>query len=270
MSRERISAGRLAALREQLATADQDILATLGAVRLASGGQLRRHHLWHVSERTGRRTLAQLEGLGLVRHLERRLGGIRSGSDGLLYQLSAAGVRLAHPGIRARTPWPISPRFQRHLLAVTELVVSLGEGARAGHFLIHTLTVEQASYRHFSGPYGERITLKPDLYVCLHAAGFFAVSFVEVDLASESPATIRAKAAVYIAYYATGQEQTRHDGVFPRVVFLVPDEARREEVTEALDELRPEHRRLFAVHLLAEATRVLAPNDEAADAGSGA
>ena len=48
-------------------------------------------------QQAARRALQRLTKLGLLATLERRIGGVRSGSDGLIYRLGPAGQRLQAP-----------------------------------------------------------------------------------------------------------------------------------------------------------------------------
>ena len=237
---------------------DREILLTLAQVRLASGDQLRRLHLPGQDSRTARHALARLEALKLILRLDRRVGGVRGGSAGSLYQLDSAGQRLVLPQHRGvRRPWPISVPFQRHLLSVTELLVSLREAERSGPVRLHTFQAEPACWRPFHGRYGERLRLKPDAFVRLDGPGYFDLFFIEVDLDTESPRVLRRKAETYRAYYATGQEQAAADRVFPRVQFLTSSRRRLETIVEVLGSLPPEAWRLFGAGLLDDATRLL-------------
>jgi hypothetical protein len=245
---------------------DRAILRTLAAVRLARGDQLRRLHLYDVDPRSARRTLARLHRLKLVIRLERRIGGQRKGSDGSLYQLSAAGLRLVRPGRSARTPWRISEQFQDHILAVTELLTGLAAVHRAR--LVALSAFETEAVRRFAGPHGQVTTLKADAFVRLDGTDYFDVYFVEVDLDTESPTTIRRKAETYYAYYLTGREQATYRGVFPKVIFLARTERRVQELSEALAMAPQERRRLFGVGLLGEAVMLLVGGGpEPADGG---
>lgn len=251
----RLSAAALARLAGAVDARDRAILGTLAAFRLARGDQLRRLHLSDVDPRSARRVLARLQHLQLITRLERRIGGKRRGSDGSLYRLTSAGLRLTRPSAPARSPWPISRRFQDHILAVTELFTGLTEAHRAGKITLRTFVPE--AERRFTGRYGQPTTFKADAFVRLDGPDYIDLNFLEVDLDSESPATIRRKAEVYYALYLTGREQAAHGGVFPKVSFLVPTEDRRADVAAALAAIPKAAQRLFAVNLLTEAVPVL-------------
>lgn len=72
---------------------------------------------------------------------------------------------------------------------------------------------------------------------------------VEVDLATESRSTIRAKAERYVAHYLSGEEQ-RVSGIYPRVIWAVSDKRRAADVGDALAALRSDE--LFVVWLYDE------------------
>ena len=76
---------------------------------------------------------------------------------------------------------------------------------------------------------------------------------IEVDLATESSATIRAKALRHIAYYKSASEP-----VHPRVLWAVPDTRRAEQIADVLARLPADAKRLFAICLLDETVAFLA------------
>jgi hypothetical protein len=128
---------------------------------------------------------------------------------------------------------------------------------RAGTFERMTFTAEPACWRTFFGPGGGRLTLKPDAYVRLQLGRYEDHWFVEVDRSTESRSTLARKADSYRAYWQSGTEQAR-TGVFPRVIFLVPDDARREVITEVLSRQPAEVWPLFVVARADEAATRLA------------
>jgi hypothetical protein len=69
------------------------------------------------------------------------------------------------------------------------------------------------------------VTLKPDAYAVLMVDGYEDHWFFEIDLATEAAPTVARKCAVYRGYWQSGTEQAR-GGVFPRVLWLAPDERR--------------------------------------------
>ena len=96
--------------------------------------------------------------------------------------------------------------------------------------------------------------LKPDLFVRVGAGSVSEDRWlIEVDLATEASATIRAKTLRHLAYYRSGSEP-----VHPRVLWAVPDLRRAEQIAEVLRRLPTPAERLFAICLLDEAVAFLA------------
>lgn len=231
---------------ERLSPRDWDILGTLRTHRLASTDQLRRLHFTDTfgskaaATRATQRVLLRLEGHRLIARLQRRIGGHRRGSAGTVWQLTSLSDRLL--GLQSGETRPRryiepSPAFARHTLGVTELAVQLRETARASHLDIIELQSEPASWRHFVGVGGAREILKPDLFVVKASGEYEDVWALEYDLATEhAPAVVR-KAGIYERYAATGAEQAAH-GVFPAVLWIVPNTARRVGLERALAKAR--------------------------------
>lgn len=248
----RISARQLDSILTNLSDYDQAIISFLADVRLATGVQLARR-LWSSRKPTdakayaARRTLRRLEDWRVIDRLGRRMGGVRAGSASIVYCLGPAGRRLlARQGDEKNRLTAPGERFVRHTLAVTELVVRLHEADLAGELDLIALQTEPRCWRPFSGLMGARLTLKPDLFVRIGSGAFEDRWWIEVDLATEAATTVLSKSKVYLSHYRAGEEQRRH-GVYPRVVWAVPDQKRAEQVTDALSELPLGAQRLFAV-----------------------
>ena len=86
---------------------------------------------------------------------------------------------------------------------------------------------------------GERLVLKPDAFVRLGVGDLEENNFLEVDRSTESPTVLKRKALTYVAYWQSGEEQVRR-GVFPRVLWLVPDERRKQQLLNVLSRLDPD------------------------------
>ena len=104
--------------------------------------------------------------------------------------------------------------------------------------------------------FGARQVLKPDAFLKLAIGDYDFSWFIEVDMATEALTTVKTKALRYHDYFRTGTEQTA-GGVFPRVLWIVPDSGRAEAVAETLAQLPAEAHRLFAVTTTAEAMALL-------------
>lgn len=243
--RTRIGPIQLDAIRLALSGRDMAILRTLAAYRLATGSQLQRMHFTgHATDtaaaRAARHAAARLAKLGLIRHLERRIGGVRSGSEGYIWHLAPVGRRilattddgLALARIAVTEP---SQRTTDHTLAITEIGTRLTQAAHAGLLDLIEAAPEPASWRTYLSTGGGKLTLKPDLYAVTAAKGaeFEDLWFIEADLGTEHLPTIVRKAQQYQTYRNTGREQ-QAQGAFPKVIWIVPNETRAERITDTL------------------------------------
>jgi hypothetical protein len=238
---KRITEAYVAELERTLTPREQAIVTSLDRLRLASVKQLQRLHFTADSERANarqaRRTLSRLTDRRIVTRLERRVGGVRAGSQGAVYALDVAGQRLASVcgpagGIRIRRPWTPATPFLAHQLAVTELFVRLTETAARDVLEVLDFDAEPVSWRTFTGLGGSRTVLKPDAFVRLGLGEFEDSYFVEVDRATHSGPSVGRKLTLYRRYWQTGREQSRRAGVFPKVLVLVPSDARRTALVE--------------------------------------
>jgi len=243
------------------------IIESLDRVRLATTQQLERLHFTagsaQANARQARQTLKRLRERRIVALLERRIGGVRAGSRGSVHTLDAAGQRLASAcgpagGTRIRRPWTQGLAFLRHQAAVTELYVRLVEKSRLGRLEVLDFDAEPLCWRTFTGLGGGRTILKPDAFVRLGLGEFEDAYFVEVDRATHSGPSVSRKLALYRRYWQTGREQQRRDGVFPKVLLLVPSEARRAALDKVASAQPADSRALFQVALYDDALEVFA------------
>jgi hypothetical protein len=105
------------------------------------------------------------------------------------------------------------------------LYVLLVEAHRLGYLELSSFTAEPACWRRFAGPGGGRATLKPDAYLTVELGRYEDRWFIELDRGTEPASTLAKKCEQYRRYWQTGTEQAR-SGIFPRVLFVVPDAAR--------------------------------------------
>ena len=258
MSRSYINTIRLEQLADSITPKERAILTTLRQVRLASASQIQRLHFIDTTARNRRQVLQSMAERGLVTRLDRVVGGRRSGSAAYLYGLGVAGQRLLvqSEGIRVRRPVTPGAPFVRHALAVTELAVRLYSTERRGGVDILDLQTEPLCWRRFPGPGGGGDICKPDAYIRLGLGAFEESYFIELDLASESPGTLDRKLDVYRRYWASGMEQSRR-GVFPRVLWLVPDLRRHQVVVDACGRQPAEAWQLHHVTLFEDAVGLM-------------
>lgn len=223
-SGRRMTGARVAEIARDLSERDKAILEDVGRVRVLTGRQVERLHFAELTgrhrDRTRRRVLERLVSLELLTPLERRIGGVRAGSAGLVFALGPAGQRLLElghgTGARIRRPSTPTPRFMIHNLAVAELYVGLVEAARNDSLSVVEYRAEPACWWRT----GEGEWVKPDAFVVV-ASGEVEDSWaIEVDQATESLPTMRRKVKVYLDLVADG-ERGPDGGVLPRVLVTV-------------------------------------------------
>lgn len=259
--RRYVTAAVLRQLDASLSDRDRAVLRTLRQLRLATGEQLERLHYADTTPRQRRRALARLTSHRLISRLDRTIGGVRAGSAGSVFALDLAGQRLTGPsgparGLRIERPWTPGLPFLAHTLATTELYVRLALADRAGRVELLAFEAEPASWRRFQTRAGWT-TLKPDAAVRLGTGPYEDHWFIEVDRGTEAPATIERKANVYRSYWSSGREQAAL-GVFPRVLWLVPDQPRVELLTDVLRRPSADDWQLHTVARFADAMGRLA------------
>ncbi len=253
----RISSSRLTFISSQLTPLDRDVLVMIARTRLCSGAQLERL-FWSTDKsgsdaRRARRALARLTEWRVLDRQPRSVGGRRAGSRGFIYSLGPAGVRILarETGVQARRTVTPGDRYIAHVLSCTELVVRMEESARRGDLDLIEAQSEPECWRGFLTGFGGRVILKPDLFVRVGVGALEDRWFIEVDLASEASGTLLAKMKRYLAHYRSGSEQREH-GIYPRVLWAVPNERRIAQIDTALRRLPAEAKRLFTVCLLDE------------------
>jgi hypothetical protein len=250
------TARRLAALERGMSDRDRAVISTLARVRVATARQLYRLHFQDVTRRRARAGLASLAGRRLIARLPRVVGGVRAGSTGYVYALDVAGQRLIRTGTRAQRPWSVGRTFLDHSLTVTELYVQLAEADRAGRLHLAEFATEPACWRHFHGPGGARLVLKPDAVLRLRLGRYEDRWWLEADCGTESRTTLARRCEQYRLYWQAGVEQAR-TGVFPRMLWVVPDEQREAVLVDVITRQPADARPLFAVARFAEAVERL-------------
>jgi hypothetical protein len=229
-----VSAEALALAAAGLTELDRTVLGSLLDLRYLTTRQIDRLHIQTdpglsrlAAARRAQRTMARLEALGLVDKLDRRIGGVRAGSAAYIWRLSPAGVRLlGAPAQRAFHGFA----HLAHGLDVAEVVVRLHELERRRHDLqIIAIETEPSCWRRYATPHGHKGWLRPDLRVTLRVVGGELHWFVEVDRGTEHRRALSYKIAGYLAVWRGGGEHVRA-GVFPRVLWIVPNQRRADEL----------------------------------------
>lgn len=250
----RVSGSQLTDLQHVLSERDHAVLASLYQHPFLTSRQLQLLHFHdHATEdaaaRICRRVLGRLHHLLIIEHLERRIGGVRAGSASFVWRVGLIGDRLLRhasnePG-RARRKEP-SLRHLDHCLAVADCHLALITAARAHQLELLRVATEPACWRHYLGVGGAREVLKPDLYAVTATGEYEDHWFIELDRATESLPTLLRKCAQYEAYRRTGHEQDSA-GVFPLVIWIVPDEQRAAKLRAAIVATRGLDTALFRV-----------------------
>lgn len=242
----RVSAIALQAIRQRLDPHSLDLLHFLLQFRVATTDQLRRRCYWdrvskHAGELACWRALHRLQEHQLINCLPRRAGGLSGGSIPAVWYLTNPGYRLilleqdnptdAWHTARVRISQPPALFTLHHRLAVTETYVRLHELKSKGQLDVFEFETEPACWRQFYGPGGSKTILKPDASarVAAHGSEFERLWFLEIDMGSESQATIQHKASVYEAYRRIGVEQAQQ-GVFPKVMWITATEQREQQL----------------------------------------
>lgn len=259
----RATAAHTAQLAEQLSLRDVVLLSDLAKLRCLTGIQLERLHFSDLAapnrNRARNRVLGRLTRLQAVATLTRRIGGVRKGSDGLVYALDIAGQRVVRlltgqDESPARRPWTPGLPFLAHTLAVAELYVRLQEAERTGQLELTDFRAEPASW-YRTASLG---TLKPDAYVQIASLRNEDVWWVEVDLATESRTTLRRKLSLYLLAHQMGTGGPGPEGLLPRVLVTVPTSRRLEIVREVVADLGPPADKLLFASLHTEAIPFMA------------
>jgi hypothetical protein len=211
--------------------------------------------------RRARRVLGRLVEQRVLARLERpRQGGARGGSSSWVYGLGPAGRRIvaywSGEGLpRSRGESEPSIAWTAHRLAVSDLYVQLRQAERDGRIELLAFDAEPNCWRRYTRLGGAPGVLKPDAFVRLGVADYEDSFFVEQDLGSERRGQLTRQHRAYGEYFRSGVEQS-NTGVFPAVVWIVPD-TKRATVFEDIARGLPEQlRALFTLATTANALDV--------------
>lgn len=263
---------QLAELAGRLPDRDRSVVELVARIRLARSEQLQRLFFHEIASPQGRaricrRSLQTLTDTGVVRRLERRVGGSAAGgSSGYVYTLAPAGRRLVAywrgEGVpSARGVHEPQAGFVEHTLAVTDLYVRLVEAEREQPVELLGFETEPDCWRAYIGQTGTHLTLKPDALVRVGTSDDELAWWIEVDMGTHGRGAVARKLNAYLVYFRTGREQAQH-GIFPRVVFITATETRAAFLRELVDGLPAVAGRLFCVATTDEAIGVLAGTEE--------
>ena len=261
--RSYVSARGVARLRERLSERDLQIVRQVAELRLMSARQIQAVHFPEAEHdndaaatRARQRVLTRLCRERLLTRLERRVGGVRAGSSGLVLTLGPIGQRVLALDGRRRRSYEPTLRFFDHTLAISQLVVDVTIAARRGLVEVLEFQAEPRSWREFTDIRGRRWQ-RPDAFLVLGSGEYELRWFIEVDRSSESLPVIVRKCRLYADHYQSGKEQAARGGVFPRVCWITPDKERAERLRGAIGRDRTLPERLFVVTTAEQAVAVL-------------
>jgi len=198
------------------------------------------------------RHLTALSEAGMVTHLERRVGGWQGGSTQSIWALTTTGHHtLTRTRASRQRPHLVSTTFLDHLLAISEVRVTVEETTRSLPGAQCAVQTEPLCWRTHLGPHGQQVTLRPDLALTVTTPEFEDRYFLEVDRATENPARVITTCQRYQHYRHTGMEQS-HGGVFPAVIWIVPTHTRARQLTTAIQADPRIDRPLFTVTTLSD------------------
>ena len=237
-SRRRWDSRSLAKLAEVMPERDRQVLLRIAEHRYLSTHQIQRfdftdHGSLDSAATTTRRVLRRFGRLGLVKALDRRVGGSRRGSAVNIWQITPPAARLLRDdGATWRGHEP-SPRFLQHCLAIGDVHLGLRALQDKPTVQFVNVQLEPAAWRRHTGMGGEPRWLQPDLAATVTSSQWVDRWFIEVDLGTESLPTLLRKCGQYETYRASGIEQADH-GVFPLVLWFFTKPQRAERLAQAV------------------------------------
>jgi len=271
------SAGDLLAL---VTERDARVLMSIAEFRLLSTVQIQAlHFAAHASPQASVRAvwtvLRRLEERHLIRRVSRQRRFPQGGSTPITWALDAAGERLTRllagdpDAPRRRNLVPHGDEYH-HTLTVAETYVNLVRAHRAGQVELIEAHGEPAAWRKHPGQLGRAVTLKPDLVLITQTPGYRDHWFVEIDLGNQPTPRLIRKCNSYEDYRASGIEQRRL-GLFPRVLWVLPDERGATRLRRAIAAERRLKPAMFVVttpaHLIEAVTNEPPTTSQAAEPG---
>jgi hypothetical protein len=191
------------------------------------------------------RCLKRLVEQRYLARLARPVGGDGGGSAQFVYQLGRAGWRLLG---KSGAYW-VPRAVNRHTLAIADCYVQLCRAERAGEVAVLAFEPEPLCHVNVG-----TIQLTPDAFAEIGVRALNAkFSFwLEVDRGTEHGQVIKDKCIRYWRAYKLWE-----GAVFPYVVFVVPDESRRQEVCRVVAGGPDQAQDIFQVTLMDQLTEVI-------------
>ena len=243
----------------RLTKRDYEVLSLLNGCRYATTRQLVELYFRENKPKTATRRAnlltKKLTNLGLIHHLERRIGGVRAGSGSYIWHITHKGIKVLReiePNVKLKLKNHYEPtqHHLKHQLFVTQLFVELTALHLDQKIFLEDFSFEPKCWRSFTTLFSH-FTLKPDVFAKLTVGDFEDAYFFEVDNTTEHLGRVIAKCKQYVAYFNTGIEQ-RENEVFPLVVWAVPDEKRKLAILNRIKDDLDAYWELFEVVTLEE------------------
>ncbi|MBH0779385.1 replication-relaxation family protein [Nocardia bovistercoris] len=253
----------LTTISKEMSERDFAILRSVAEHRFLTVRMIHQLHFHELSPRSGlritQRTLARLRRWRVLGTLERRIGGLRAGSGGLVHYVDLIGAKLLQiengepPKRRYTTP---STTFLSHTLAIAETHITLLTAQLQGRLELIRADIEAVAWRTYHGLGGALLTLRPDMYLETAAeigGDLISSWFFEQDMGTESIPTLVRKSREYENYRRSGTEQDQAEGVFPLVIWSLTArtetkaEQRRLALVEAIERDQRLDGRLFRI-----------------------
>jgi hypothetical protein len=218
---------------------DRQIVHEISRYRQLSSGQIF-ELLFHGAKSKTRLhdALKRLKKAGFISMIERRpVGGTGAGSGPVVWQLGTKGRKYfeREKGYPYRSIHP-------HTLAIADAAIGLKRLERDGSIEIVGLATEPDTWQVIAGA-----DLRPDLHVELGipSRGMSVSLWIEVDMGTERQKQLKDNLARYMHAY---EHVTEADmSVFPRILFLVPDDERLKELNSLINSGPAEAKDLFRV-----------------------
>jgi hypothetical protein len=219
-----------------LSPRDVLVVELVGQFRLVSAEQIRELLFSEQRSKTPMdRALKRLTDAGYLTRIGRMVGGFGGGSGQYVYQLGRVGWRYLGKGGGYR---PLRV-IDQHTLMIAECFVILKRLERSGGLTVIRYDADPVS-RQTVGD----ILLTPDAYVEIGVAATRQkfIFWLEIDRDTENAETIRGKCVRYWRAF-----QSWDGEVFPYIVFVVPDDARRRELERIIAGGPDEAQKIFQV-----------------------
>lgn len=234
---------RVLQVEQALTARERAIVESVALLGLMTGEQLRQLYFTNQStlkssKRSSQQSLRSLAQSEVLARLERRVGGVRSGSAGYVYALGRAGHQIVRrwkneTNRRSRRTHEPGEAFVEHRVACAQIFVELHLDQKRGGLRLEQYQGEPDCWRQRIGPFGKPLVLRPDGFARLAADDRLLHWFIEMDLATESQTVIAKKGRAYLDHYASGAEPD----VMPRVIWVAPTRERAKRIRSTLHAL---------------------------------